>query len=89
MSEVTNVEEEIVKVKIKGIEYSFEAPGSKVTRSVRAEFKAASHESYEGDPIDIYINFLVKLGLPKEVIEALSDKKIMEVFGIALGSKKN
>lgn len=78
--------DEILELKYQGQSYSFRAPSALEQKQIAKDFKNASEET---DVIEMYVSFFVQLGLPKEVLEKMSVKGIVDLFSYAVGSKKN
>lgn len=91
MSDVFNIVEEDLVVKIKGTEYPFRAPTSKEEETLQIDFKNMDVATSDKHPSEVYKDFLSKLGLPREVLDGLTTKNILNLFSFAVGanSKKN
>lgn len=89
MSEIYEIEQETLKVKLLGEIIEFRAPTSVEEESVQEEFKSYDSATSSIHPMQIYKNFLINLGVPKEKLDKISNNKIMDLFGYSIGSKKN
>jgi hypothetical protein len=79
------VEEEL-SLKYKGNEYKFRQPSAFEQKDIGRKFKEATEDT---DAVDIYVQFFVGLGLPEDVVNKLSMKGLLDLFGYAVGAKKN
>jgi len=84
-------EDEELEFEYKGQVYKFRAPSAVEQKAVSKKFKEYDIEKAEpdSDPIDLYINFFVELGLPLDVVSKMSSKGLFGLFEYAIGTKKN
>lgn len=78
-------DEELVLV-VRGTKYPFRAPSAKEQRQIAKTFKEANEDM---DVLEIYVGFFVALGLPREVLETMSMRGLVDLFTYAIGGKKN
>lgn len=79
-------EDEELELNYKGTVYKFRAPSALEQRATSKKFREASDDV---DALDLYVEFFENLGLPKEVLEKMTMKGLMELFSYSLGAKKN
>jgi hypothetical protein len=68
--------------------YKFRAPSAIEEKALSAEFQAYKPGESK-DPVDLYIDFFVNLGLPAEVLSKMSSKGLTALLAYATGTKKN
>jgi hypothetical protein len=78
--------EETLELKIKDQVYPFRSPSAYDQKELSKKFKEATDDM---QAVDLYIEFFVGLGLPKEVLAKLSMKGLLGLFEYAVGAKKN
>ena len=82
-------EDESLELNYKGQSYAFRAPSHLENKALVANLRAMKAGDDSIDPIDEYVNFLVSLGIPKEILEKMSVKGILSLFEYSVGAKKN
>lgn len=76
-----------VKVKIYGREYDVEAPTVKQVIEINKAMKG--HKDDDIAVTDLMIDFVSKLGIPKEMLESLEIHHFNKLVEGLVGSKKN
>lgn len=79
-------EDEELELIYKGKTYKFRAPSALEQRMTSKKFREAGPEA---DAVELYLEFFADLGLPRDILEKMSMKGLMDLFSYALGSKKN
>jgi hypothetical protein len=79
-------EEEELELTYKGVAHKFRQPSAYEQKEMSKKFKAADENT---DAVDVYIEFFKQLGLPEEVLGKMSLKGLLDLFGYAVGTKKN
>ena len=79
-------EDEELELTYKGQTYKYRAPSAVEQQVTAKKFKDADETV---GAADLYINFFVELGLPKEVLEKMSMKGLTDMFLYTVGAKKN
>jgi restriction endonuclease S subunit len=79
-------QEEELELKIKDESFKFRQPSAYEQKAMAKKFREADEQT---EAVDIYIDFFVSLGLPKEVLEKMSLKGLLDLFAYTVGSKKN
>ncbi len=78
-------EAEELSLEIGDKKYPFREPSHIEQSSLKAKFESASPEN----AFNIYIDFFVGLGLPKEPLDKMSVRGLIGLFEYAVGAKKN
>jgi len=81
-------EDEELELIYKGQTYKYRAPSAIEQQGTAKKFKEKADDETVG-AADLYINFFVELGLPKEVLEKMSMKGLTDLFLYTVGAKKN
>jgi hypothetical protein len=79
-------EDEELELNYKGTSYKFRAPSAFEQKETSRKFREADDKT---DAVDLYIEFFESLGLPKEILGKMTLKGLLDLFGYAVGSKKN
>jgi hypothetical protein len=79
-------EDEELELTVKGVVYKFRQCSAYEQKEMSNKFKNADDNT---DAVDLYIDFFVSLGLPREVLEKMSLKGLLDLFGYTVGAKKN
>lgn len=85
---VYELSDDKMQIKIKGQVYEMSEPTIDQTKAVQKRFEDCNVAEGQ-DPIDIYVDFVVELGLPQEIAKGLSVRKLTDLYSYAVGLKKN
>lgn len=75
------------KVKIFGKEYELSKPTTKQARQMLLSLEEAGNS--QGKGIEVMLDLLNQLGLPKEIAEEVPTQKLNDLLLHVIGSKKN
>lgn len=79
-------EEEKLELKYKDTVHEFRAPSAFEQKNISKRFREADENT---DAVDLYVDFFVELGLPKDVLTKMTLKGLLDLFSYAVGTKKN
>lgn len=79
-------EEKELELTVKGKVYKFRQPSAIEQKEMAVKFREASDDTHA---VDMYVDFFVNLGIPKDVLVKFSMEGLIGLFGYAVGAKKN
>lgn len=93
MTEVFELNSEMITARINGTEYTYREPSADEVKDLHKKLTEIEARP-EGEAIDIdfigpYKGFFRELGLDPVALKPLSPKKILELFSYTVGAKKN